>query len=264
MKKHVENLFSKSKNNCSLLPFGCETILKLDSSLGKFLNDNEQANNTSYLLEYLPDYILIDSNKNKLYFIEVKFSNHPLIYGERMIQIKNQANYATASSMTIGVLAREAFYSYRKFFPETILIYACPYSEIVLFAQSIDKLPAIYVENNENKVVNSENYDKYEIGSNNYFHHMRNDLSKGSGTPSVNFCFDDMEPIEAFFKTLNIDLDCSALKNMFDETVSQTVYFDKTDDGRRCKEFFETRIGIMRDTPSSALSKLLLNIEKQI
>ncbi len=157
MKKHVENLFSKSKNNCSLLPFGCETILKLDSSLGKFLNDNEQANNTSYLLEYLPDYILIDSNKNKLYFIEVKFSNHPLIYGERMIQIKNQANYATASSMTIGVLAREAFYSYRKFFSETILIYACPYSEIVLFAQSIDKLPAIYVENNENKVVNSEN-----------------------------------------------------------------------------------------------------------
>lgn len=211
-----KDLFS---SDFRLLEFGSDVVLTHDleikTAMTAFNSHKQvQTNNydTNYALAYLPDFILWDKCNNQLFFIETKISLTPLSSLRRISLIKKIINRPIEGN-NIGQMNRDAFYAYKKFYPNTIIIAGVSYNKEKLLAQKISNLNPIFVK--ADRYYSYQEMKNKEIGTDNYYPYETNAYNSGSGKPWVNLDLDEFIGAEQFFiQELNIKLNAEVVKKI--------------------------------------------------
>lgn len=215
-------------------------VVEISPTLHESLKlENIQAD-ASYMIKFTPDYLITNKNHQN-YFVDLKFSRAPLFIWNRINQINQlEPTYKRYRSDNIGLIAREAFYSYRKYFPKMIVLYATPYNSKILMAQHIENIKPLYVGGADyDEIQSNEDFLDYEINTENYFELNYNPFSTGSGTQHINIDLDSFLPIEEFFDNLNIETDTNELKKVKESILTYGIDFSRARNEKNSKDFFE-------------------------
>ena len=228
VENYIQELFPKDK--CTIKKFGCETILgeDADTDFWKFVKEpeaNQQA--SSMIVKFAPDFLLLKKSKpSKLYFVEVKHSIAPTWLPQRLEKLKKKNSDNTLSTDRIGVVAREALLAYRRYYPSTIILMACPYNAKLLMAQFAKDIRCLYCYHSKER----EDYDctscPEKMGG--FFDLERDINSEGSQTPMTNVDLNSFRPADEFFlNELGIRLNENILNNLLGEIKQESIEIDE-------------------------------------
>lgn len=211
--QRIESNLPELFNNSILKEFGCETIVGDNLELMQLMKRPEiNQSPTGMIVKFAPDFILAQRyNAKRMYFLDVKHSVTPIWYEKRLQKIRNNCNDSTIEISDIGVIAREALLSYRRFYPNTIILMASPYNPKLLMAQFADRIRCLYCYTSTNKEYDCNNCPTKNGG---YFNIERATKSNGSQTPMTNVDLNSFEPIEDFFKSIEIEVDTRILETI--------------------------------------------------
>lgn len=195
-----------------VIPFGFERISQGNASLHSFIQTEESNYSySSLMVKYAPDYILFKkSYPQALYFLELKVSKTPLYYENRIKEIRAAHARQNIKVSDISDIAREAWYSYKTLFPNTIILQACTYNPKLVLAQFVDKIQCLYCH-----VTSSEqSCDNCPIVNRSFFKFTRNSNSRGSKTPHTNLNLASFVGVEEFFGNLGISVNANAVQHL--------------------------------------------------
>lgn len=203
--------------------FGCKTIIGDNEDLFEYIKEpevNQQA--SSMIVKFAPDFILLkNSNPKQLFFVDVKHSISPTWAPSRLRMLQQNNDDSGLSPDRIGVVAREALLSYRRFYPNTIILMACPYNSKLLMAQFADKVRCLYC-------YHSAARDDYNCGScpsktGGFFDIERATDSVGSQTPMTNVDLDSFLPADIFFNQIGIEYNSEILNNIKEDIKREPI-----------------------------------------
>lgn len=230
----IENRLSDlfDENSVSIQRFGCEVIVGQNSDIQEYIKEpevNQQA--SAMIVKFAPDFILLKKDAPKqLYFLDVKHSISPIWADSRMEMLRTKNDDVTLTRARVGVVAREALLSYRRYYPNTIILMASPYNPKVLMAQFADKVRCLccYKENDK------EGYDcnncPFQNGG--FFDIERATNANGSQTPMTNVDMDSFESMEEFFGNLEIKVDEEVLEQIREGVRCEKIEFGNQQDIR--------------------------------
>lgn len=203
--------------------FGCKTIIGDNDYLLNYIKEpavNQQA--SAMIVKFAPDFILLKNNEPKcLYFVDVKHSVAPTWSHSRLKMLREKNSDSTLSTDRIGVVAREALLSYRRFYPNTIILMACPYNSKLLMAQFADKIRCLYCYHSPER----GDYDCEECPAQNgdFFDIERATNAVGSQTPMTNVDLNSFIPADMFFEQLGIKIDSEVFENLKQEIKTEPI-----------------------------------------
>lgn len=215
IEKRLDQLFDSS---IKIFKHGVEILQNQDQEImNAFRLESSYDSPTALSIQYLPDYVIYDSKNNNIYYLDVKHSVTPLNYAGRMKRIQSLHPNLLINKSNVGIIAREALYAYRRFYPETIILYFSTYNQKIAMAQFAKDVKMLYAYGwNERTPL-----EQYEIGSNHYFDFDRNPNAKGSRTPHTNVYLDSFDEATSFFARLGIQLQDHSLQSLKNEIMNQ-------------------------------------------
>lgn len=208
----VKDIFS----NDVVCEFGCASLLE-NEAFSEFLKSpGINQMHTGIMIKFAPDFILLKkSSPQAAFFIDIKHSISPIwsyyhykLLSERSLDINNKH----IKISDIGVIAREALLSYRRYYPNTIIVVASPYNKKLLMAQFANKIKCIYCYSNKNPSGFDCEECPLKVGG--FFDVERASKSTGSQTPMTNIDLSSFEPIDHFFANLGITINMNAVKRI--------------------------------------------------
>ena len=201
IEEKIKELFS----NDIVQEFGCSKIVGQDTEIFKFLSTPKINQMPSgMIIKFAPDFIILTKKEpRKIYFLDVKHSVSPIYAKTRLDLMKNQASDDTLEISDIGVIAREALLSYKRYYPSTIILMASPYNHKKLMAQFAEKVKCLYCYRST-----EPNYDCNNCPSKNggFFDIERDNNSTGSQTPMTNVDLRSFDTAKDFFENLEIEI----------------------------------------------------------
>lgn len=219
LEKALRDLFNKDE--VELIPFGFENINGGSENLQNFIKTEESNYSySSLMVKYAPDYILFKKTwPQAIYFLELKVSKTPLYYGKRIQEIRSSHRMQNIKVSDISDIAREAWYSYRTLFPNTIILQGCTYNPRLVLAEFVDNIQCLYCH------VTSERQScaTCPIDSGNFFRFSRNEYSSGSKTPHTNLNLASFKDVEDFFNGLDISVNHRALSSLKSQLINMGV-----------------------------------------
>lgn len=229
LSEKVESIFQElfPKEESSVIEFGCKSIIGENQDLWKFIKEpivNQQA--SSMIVKFAPDFILLrKTDPKELFFIDVKHSLAPTWAPSRLKMLRDKNNDNTLSIDRIGVVAREALLAYRRYYPNTIVLMACPYNAKLLMAQFAKDIRCLFCYHAPDR----EDYDCASCPTKNggFFDIERATNSAGSQTPMTNVDLDSFLPADEFFSNLGIHLNKDVLNNLLQEIKQETLDIGK-------------------------------------
>lgn len=229
----IENRLSDlfDKNHVSIQRFGCEVIVGQNSDIQDFIKEpevNQQA--SAMIVKFAPDFILLKKDAPKqLYFLDVKHSITPIWADSRIEMLRTKNDDITLTRTKVGVVAREALLSYRRYYPNTIILMASPYNSKVVMAQFADRVRCLYCYREKGK-----EYDCYNCPSKHggFFDIERATNAIGSQTPMTDVDMDSFEPMEIFFGKLGIKVDSEILEQIRESVKCEQLEFGNQKDHR--------------------------------
>lgn len=222
----LHELFPNDK--CAIRKFGCSTILgekdaKKKDDFWDFIIEpgvNQQA--SAMIVKFAPDFILLKKSEPKeLFFIDVKHSIAPTWSPARLKMLREKNHDDSLSTDRIGVVAREALLSYRRYYPNTIVLMACPYNTKLLMAQFAKDIRCLYCYHSPNR----EDYDCANCPTitGGFFDVERAVNSVGSQTPMTNVDLDSFKPAAEFFDEIGIELNETILNDLLQEIKKESI-----------------------------------------
>ena len=203
IERNLSTLFPKDE--VTVVPFGVMSILKEYDDVNDYLKELEvNQKPAEMIVKFAPDYIIFKKNDPKqLFFLEVKCSITPCWALSRIKNIRTIHPNEKLNEANIGEIAREALLSYKRFYPNTIVLYGSSYNSKVLMAQFADKVECLFCYRKDGE------YDCTKCPSKmgGYFDLERNANSSGSQTPNTNINLDSFERVDLFFEKLGINID---------------------------------------------------------
>lgn len=203
--------------------FGCKTIIGDNECLYEYIKEpivNQQA--SGMIVKFAPDFILLKNSEPKqLYFIDVKHSVSPTWSPSRLRMLQEKNSDSSLSTDRVGVVAREALLSYRRFYPNTIVIMACPYNSKLLMAQFADKIRCLYCYHSPER----EDYQCEECPAKNggFFDIERATNAVGSQTPMTNVDLNSFIPLDVFFGELGLKINNDVLDYLKQVIKNETI-----------------------------------------
>ncbi len=163
-----------SKNKFVMEKTGYESHISKDScEILRKIHDDP----TVRFLRYMPDYFTIF--KNKLFFIEFKVMDSPILLDSRIDELKRITGLSNLSKQNVGVVETAAIQNYENLTKIGVNIL------VIVYCTFHPKKLLVDWENNLKKFYN----DKVKIGYGN-----------ASFTPFTNINLDEMQDFELFFK----------------------------------------------------------------
>ena len=143
----MKELFPKSV----VREFGYQTIIGDDIELKRFMNNPEINQMASgMIVKFAPDFILLKKETpQQLFFVDVKHSVSPVWAYSRLNKIREKNKDYTLEISDIAVVAREALLSYRRYYPNSIVLMASPYNPKLLMAQFASRIQCLYCYRSE-------------------------------------------------------------------------------------------------------------------
>lgn len=226
IEQHMESLFVD--DDAVVSEFGCEHLIGNNKEIFNYLKEpevNQKA--SSMIIKSAPDYILFKKSiPRDIYFIDIKHSVAPVYFSSKMKSLQEKNEDLTLTRSRVGIVAREALLSYRRFYPNSIIIMACPYNKKLLMAQFADKIRCLHCYNSPNRA----EYDCNNCPSKNggFFDIERDNNSAGSQTPMTNVDLDSFLPIGVFFRELGIGLKDTTVECLMEKIKKEPIDIDKT------------------------------------
>lgn len=120
------------------------------------------------------------------------------------------------------MIAREALLSYRRYYPNSIVLMASSYNPKLIMTQYANKIRCLYCYRS-----NGNEYDCQMCPAKQgvFFDIERATDSQGSQTPMTNVDLKSFEPAELFFSRLGIDIDCTIINNLKIEIRKEGIEF---------------------------------------
>lgn len=213
-----------NKDDAELVLFGSETISKDSEALNAFItNDDSRRNFSSMLVKFAPDFILLDKNKNEVFFLEIKVSVTPLCLETNREQMK-KIDGKTPDITEIADMDRDAWNAYVNLFPRTIILDACLYNPKLLGCQFVGNIKCLRCFKEYRTAFNCDECPVYKRG---LFDQKRNFKSEGSQTPHMNFSLRNFYKFGDFFTKLGIRYDAKKLDELLDEIKKCHLNFPK-------------------------------------
>ena len=213
-------------DNTIVQEFGCMSLVGQNEDLFNYLKEPEVNQKASAMIvKFAPDFMLLkNSMPRELYFVDIKHSISPIWSTKRMEMLRGKNNDNELTCSKVGVVAREALLSYRRFYPNTIILMACPYNEKLLMAQFADKVKCLYCYHGSNR----GDYDCENCPSKNggYFDLERATDSLGSQTPMTNVDLDSFLPIEKFFNELKIPINTDKIEELKERIKQENIQIE--------------------------------------
>ena len=238
IEKKIKELFS----NEIVQEFGCSKIVSPGTEIFNFLKTPEINQMPSgMIIKFAPDFIILTKKEpKKIYFLDVKHSVSPIYAPSRLKLMREKASDNTLEISDIGVVAREALLSYRRYYPNTIILMASPYNPKKLMAQFAEKVKCLYCYRNKDK----PDYDCNNCPAKNgkFFDIERDGKSTGSQTPMTNVDLRSFESSETFFNKLGIEINSSTLYEIEKEIMNEPIGFDDKVLDKRKNEIFQSLI----------------------
>ena len=211
--------------NVDVQGFGIESIGNADDPLRRHLKvlENNYNNPTAMLLEYFPDYIVYTGEK--VFFLESKVSITPC-WSERRINDANNRVENTIDASNCGEIAREPFLAYRKYFPDTVILYVNNYNSNAVLAQYAKNIQCLRCEGN-----GRDQYDcsACPLVTGGFYESAERNNNSGSGTPSTNINLDSFVPARDFFRDeFNITISETEIQAMENAVLSEGLGFGNT------------------------------------
>ena len=211
-------------NSIDIKKFGVLTILGDDEKcLHKIGFDITPQ---GLMIRHAPDFIISNTvNGNQtVYFLDVKFSNAPLWSTKRLSLFREKTKDFSLSTDRIGVIAREALLVYRRYYPNTIIVMACPYNHNVLLAQFAKKIKCIYCYKKNNS--NGYDCDNCPMKKGEFFDEDKNFASFGSKMPTTNIDLNSFMPLEDFFNKIGIKINNEAENELKERIKKEGIVFE--------------------------------------
>lgn len=221
IEEKIVELFS----NDVVQEFGCSAIVDQDTELFQFLS-TPQINKmpSGMIIKFAPDFIILTKSlPQNIYFLDVKHSVSPIYANSRLELMRRQCGDRTLNISDVGVVAREALLSYRRYYPNTIILMASPYNPKKLMAQFADKVRCLYCFRST-----SPDYDCNNCPSKNggFFDIERAGNSTGSQTPMTNIDLRSFEPAIDFFRKIGIELNNNIVSEVENLIINEPIIFD--------------------------------------
>jgi len=141
--KHIPCLFSGE--DVIIYKLGRESIVEEGSDLSNYLNDStKNQQDAALMLRFAPDYVLAvnTGSKPKLYFLEVKYRASPMCILEK-IKIRQDKKDIILKRDKVGAITKEALLSYKRYYPDTIVLMVCTYNSDLVMAQFVNKIECL-------------------------------------------------------------------------------------------------------------------------
>lgn len=227
--EHIESNMDAlfSSEDIVVKEFGCRSIIGDNGLLFDYIKEpgvNQQA--SAMIVKFAPDFILLkNSSPKQLYFVDVKHSTSPIWASSRLKMLREKNADQSLSAERIGVVAREALLSYRRFYPNTVILMACPYNPKLLMAQFADKVRCLYCYH----AASRGDYDCRNCPSKNggFFDIERATDSAGSQTPMTNVDLDSFLSADLFFEQIGIKTNAEVFRKMKDEIKKEPIEIGK-------------------------------------
>lgn len=207
-------------NDVEVQGFGVESIGDKNSKLRRYLSiiTNNYNNPTAMMLEYLPDYIVYA--KNKVFFLEIKVSTTPCWSKTRIKDANMKSAGTSINESNCGEIAREALLAYRKYYPDTVVLYVTNYNKNVVLAQYAKNIQCLRCEKNP-----EEKYDCTKCPlEHGFFDLPERNNSNGSGTPNTNINLDSFIPAERFFeREFKIVIDNEKMNQLKEQVLNEKL-----------------------------------------
>lgn len=221
--------------------FGSEVLTQNCKELSDFLCTN-QANidASAMIVKFAPDFIILKKNSpQKVYFLDVKHSITPIYSEKKLDQVRKTSGVTDLTRSRIGEIAREALLSYRRYYPNTIVLMASPYNPKLLMAQFADKIKCLYCYRGEGKDDYDCNKDcPWKKGSFFDIEIMNNSI--GSQKPITNVDFDSFMSAEVFFEEIDIHVSKSVSEDIKTMIRNEGIHIqDSLPDGKKNKVKFD-------------------------
>jgi len=200
IEREIHNIFNQ---DVTIVKYGVENIQALIPRIeDAFKLNTSYQSPTALSMQYLPDYILYDRKNNRVYYLDIKHSVTPLTLEKRLQTIQRLNPDLPIDSSNVGIIAREAMYTYLRFYPDTIILYFSTYNHKVSMAQFAGNVRLLYAYGWDEKTP----LLNYVIGTPSYFSFSRNHFAKGSKTPHVNVYLDNFFNTTDFFNNIGISI----------------------------------------------------------
>lgn len=216
-------------DQCTTRKFGCELICGDNEELWKFISNEPRANQqaAAMIVKFAPDFILLKNSDHKeLFFIDVKNSNTPQWSEKRLKELRTKNHDDSLTTDRIGVIAREALLAYRRYYPKSIVLMACPYNSKLLMAQFAEDIKCLQCYRSPDK----EEYDcatcPWKTGG--FFDIERDVKSDGSQTPPTTVDLDSFLSVTDFFSSkLGIQLNLENLDRLLQKIKQEPISINK-------------------------------------
>lgn len=203
---------------------GVESIGENDSPLRQYLTliSNNYNDATAMMLEYLPDYIIY--HNNKVFLLEAKVSITPC-WSQQRISDANERSIDDIDASNCGEIAREALLAYKKFFPDTVILYVNNYNRHAVLAQYAKNVECLRCERNRQERYNCAECPLLTGG---FYDSVERNQTNGSGTPSTNINLDSFVPAREFFQNeFQIQINETEIRNIENAVLSERLRFGR-------------------------------------
>lgn len=235
IEENITTLFDTEK--VVVVPYGVLNLLKDQDEIITYLSELSVNNkHAEMILKFAPDYLLFKKTEpKKIYFLEVKCSITPCWSEYRVNRIRDTHNNEHIDESNIGEVAREAFLSYKRYYPETIVLYGATYNRKVLMAQFANKIECLYCF----KSGGEYDCNHCPVDEGEFFELERNSHSSGSKTPNTNINLDTFENANSFFDSLGISFNQEMYDFVYNEIIKAGVNLTSVKDACRKNEIID-------------------------
>jgi hypothetical protein len=181
-----------SSSGLDVIPFGQKNLLKEvdDFSVGGILkkllvrNFDIENHAPGFMVKFSPD-LIVTGRETEPFLIDVKVSKTPVLFESKIESIRAESGKPSLQGCDIGVIEREAWDVYGRFFPpsKVAICYMAPYTKNKVSIQWRDKVECLF-----------------------RFADDFNPNATGSKTPHVNVNLGSMKSLDSFFSDLGISL----------------------------------------------------------
>lgn len=256
----VEEKITELFSNDVVQEFGCLAFVDRDTELFKFLSAPEiNQMPAGMIIKFAPDFIILTKKSpQKIYFLDVKHSVSPIYANSRLELMRRKHKDDTLNISDVGVVAREALLSYRRYYPNTIILMSSPYNPKKVMAQFANDVDCLYCYRST-----SPDYDCNDCPAKNggFFDIERAGNSTGSQTPMTNIDLRSFEPVDEFFKKIGIEINKDTLAEIEELIVNEPICFDNKVSRERKQEVLRILLDEGCDWVKNELGQEVYTIE---
>jgi hypothetical protein len=189
----------------SFMSFGHPAILKGNGSIrSRVLHRDSKKSDAMLMIKFSPDFIGTHEPSNAApFYLDTKASITPVFFGSQIDRIRQEARLVRLMREDIGVIEREAWDVYNRFYPKerVMLCLASPYHPRLLLAEWVSNIMPLF-----------------------RFAADHNIEAEGSGTPHVNVHMGKMRTLSEFIsQEFGIEVDAEGYQIMCDYVKQWTL-----------------------------------------